>query len=87
MGHVTLSLDQAMRNMNLEQVAKIMDKFESQFENLDVHATVSYLFFCHNGALTLNARNLLHVAASFFSYLLRYGLDCVLNEKSIDSTL
>ena len=40
MGHVTVSLDQAMRSMNLEQVAKIMDKFESQFENLDVHATV-----------------------------------------------
>ncbi|CAK8692075.1 charged multivesicular body protein 1a-like [Clavelina lepadiformis] len=40
MGHVTVALDQAMKNMNLEQVAKIMDKFESQFENLDVHATV-----------------------------------------------
>ena len=40
MSNVTVSLDQAMKSMNLEQVAKIMDKFETQFENLDVHATV-----------------------------------------------
>nr|CAB3230610.1 charged multivesicular body protein 1a-like [Phallusia mammillata] len=40
LGHVTVALDSAMKNMNLEQVAKVMDKFESQFEDLDVHASV-----------------------------------------------
>nr|XP_002127064.1 charged multivesicular body protein 1a-like [Ciona intestinalis] len=40
MGAVTNGLDQAMKSMDLEKVAKIMDKFESQFENLDVHASV-----------------------------------------------
>ena len=43
LGHVTTALDSAMRSMNLEQVAKIMDKFEGQFEDLDVHATVMSL--------------------------------------------
>jgi len=40
MGQVTVALDQAMKSMDLEKVAKVMDKFESQFEDLDVHASV-----------------------------------------------
>lgn len=35
-GGVTKAMDQAMRSMNLEKISQIMDKFEKQFEDLDV---------------------------------------------------
>lgn len=38
MGHVVKGLDKAMASMNLQKVQEIMDKFESQTENLDVAA-------------------------------------------------
>ncbi len=41
MGQVVKGLDKAMSAMDLEKVSKIMDKFESQFENLDVKTSVS----------------------------------------------
>lgn len=37
---VTAGLDKAMKSMNLEQISQVMDKFEKQFENLDVHSKV-----------------------------------------------
>lgn len=40
MGGVTKALDSAMKSMDLEKVSKIMDKFEGQFEDLDVQASV-----------------------------------------------
>ncbi|ELT95104.1 hypothetical protein CAPTEDRAFT_224445 [Capitella teleta] len=41
MASVTKGLDKAMQSMDLEKVSKIMEKFESQFEDLDVRtATV-----------------------------------------------
>lgn len=36
MGTVVKGMDKAMKSMNLEQISAIMDKFESQFEDLDV---------------------------------------------------
>jgi len=39
-GNVSKSLDRAMASMNLEEVSKIMEKFESQFEDLDVRTNV-----------------------------------------------
>ncbi|XP_067935508.1 charged multivesicular body protein 1a-like [Watersipora subatra] len=36
LGVVTKGLDKAMASMNLEEVEKIMQKFETQFEDLDV---------------------------------------------------
>ena len=36
MGQITKQLDKAMANMNLEQITAVMDKFERQFEDLDV---------------------------------------------------
>ncbi|KAJ1961434.1 hypothetical protein IWQ62_003872 [Dispira parvispora] len=33
---VVKSMDKALTSMNLEQISMVMDKFESQFENLDV---------------------------------------------------
>jgi len=40
MGGVTKSMESAMKSMDLEKVSKIMDKFESQFEDLDVQSSV-----------------------------------------------
>lgn len=38
---VTAGLDKAMKSMNLEQISQVMDKFEKQFEDLDVHSKVN----------------------------------------------
>lgn len=35
-GGVTKAMESAMRSMNLEKISQIMDKFEKQFEDLDV---------------------------------------------------
>ena len=39
-GNVSKSLDKAMSSMDLEKISKIMEKFESQFTDLDVKANV-----------------------------------------------
>ncbi|KAF1814781.1 hypothetical protein P152DRAFT_232808 [Eremomyces bilateralis CBS 781.70] len=36
MGNVVRGMDQAMKSMDLERISAIMDKFETQFEDLDV---------------------------------------------------
>ena len=36
MGGVVRGMDTALKSMNVERIAKVMDKFESQFEQLDV---------------------------------------------------
>lgn len=38
MGQVVKGMDRAMSSMNLEQISMVMDKFETQFEDLDVQA-------------------------------------------------
>lgn len=43
MGSVVKALDQALNAMDLQKVSSIMDKFESQFEDLDVRTSVSVL--------------------------------------------
>jgi len=40
MGQVTKSLDKAISAMDLQKVSNIMEKFEEQFENLDVRSSV-----------------------------------------------
>lgn len=37
-GGVTKAMESAMRSMNLEKISQIMDKFEQQFEDLDVQS-------------------------------------------------
>lgn len=37
---VVTALDRAMASMDLEKVSKVMDKFEKEFEDLDVHTSV-----------------------------------------------
>ncbi|KAL6061601.1 Charged multivesicular body protein 1a [Balamuthia mandrillaris] len=39
MAGIVRSLDRASQSMNVEQITKVMDQFERQFEDLDVQAT------------------------------------------------
>ena len=41
MGQVVRSLDKAIGSMDLEKISATMDKFEKQFEDLDVKTSVS----------------------------------------------
>ena len=43
MGSVVKSLDKALQSMDLAKVSQIMDKFETQFEDLDVRTSVCIL--------------------------------------------
>ena len=40
MGSVVKSLDKAINSMELQKISAVMDKFESQFEDLDVRTSV-----------------------------------------------
>ncbi|XP_013390815.1 charged multivesicular body protein 1b-2 [Lingula anatina] len=40
MAGVVKSMESAMKSMNLEKVSQLMDRFETQFENLDVQSQV-----------------------------------------------
>jgi charged multivesicular body protein 1 len=39
MGGVVKAMDAAMKSMNLEKISSLMDKFETQFEDLDVQSS------------------------------------------------
>ena len=39
MAGVVKNLESAMKSMNLEKISTLMDKFESQFEDLDVQSS------------------------------------------------
>lgn len=41
MVQVTKALDKALGSMDLQKVSMVMDKFETQVQNLDVHTSVS----------------------------------------------
>lgn len=46
MGQVTKALDKALSSMDLQKVSAVMDKFETQVQNLDVHTSVSGCRLC-----------------------------------------
>lgn len=46
MGQVTKALDKALNSMDLQKVSAVMDKFENQVQNLDVHTSVSPCSLC-----------------------------------------
>ena len=52
MAGITKQLDKAMASMNLEQITAVMDKFEKQFEDLDVQQ--SYVENTMNQTTTLS---------------------------------
>jgi len=39
MGSVTKNMEATMRSMNLEKISQMMDRFEKQFENLDIQSS------------------------------------------------
>ena len=43
MGSVVKSLDKAINSMELQKISAVMEKFEQQFEDLDVHTSVKYV--------------------------------------------
>ena len=43
MGSVVKSLDKAINSMELQKISEVMEKFESQFEDLDVRTSVSII--------------------------------------------
>ena len=45
MGSVVKALDKAINSMELQKISAVMDKFESQFEDLDVRTSVRILYF------------------------------------------
>ncbi|KAJ2005099.1 hypothetical protein GGI02_002000 [Coemansia sp. RSA 2322] len=52
MASVVRGIDQTMENMNLEQISMVMDRFEAQFEDLDVQT--GYMEGAIGGATTLS---------------------------------
>ncbi|XP_078400679.1 charged multivesicular body protein 1a [Cetorhinus maximus] len=40
MARVTQGLDKALKSMDLQKISAVMDKFEQQVQNLDVHTSV-----------------------------------------------
>ena len=48
MAQVTKALDKALGSMDLQKVSAVMDKFETQVQNLDVHTSVSNVCACEN---------------------------------------
>lgn len=52
MAGVVKSMESAMRSMNLEKVSQLMDRFETQFENLDVQSQVMESTMCNSSTLT-----------------------------------
>jgi charged multivesicular body protein 1 len=45
MGSVVKALDKAINSMELQKISAVMDKFETQFEDLDVRTSVKKIFF------------------------------------------
>lgn len=52
MGGVVKSMESAMKSMNLEKIAQLMDRFEKEFENLDVQSQVMEGTMCNTSTLT-----------------------------------
>ena len=48
MGSVVKGMDKALASMNIEQISKVMEKFEQQFEDMDVKS--EYIEGAMNGA-------------------------------------
>lgn len=52
MGGVVKSMESAMKSMNLEKISQLMDRFEKEFENLDVQSQVMEGTMCNTSTLT-----------------------------------
>jgi charged multivesicular body protein 1 len=52
MAGVVKAMESAMQSMNLEKISQLMDRFEQQFENLDVQSQVMENTMCASSTLT-----------------------------------
>ncbi|KAI0210334.1 Charged multivesicular body protein 1b-2 [Lamellibrachia satsuma] len=52
MAGVVKAMEGAMRSMNLEKISQLMDRFEQQFENLDVQSQVMENTMCASSTLS-----------------------------------
>ncbi|PAA65180.1 hypothetical protein BOX15_Mlig033068g1, partial [Macrostomum lignano] len=52
MAGVVKGMEAAMKSMNLEQISQLMDRFEREFENLDVQSQVMEGTMCNTSTLT-----------------------------------
>jgi len=78
MGGVVKAMDAAMKSMNLEKISSLMDKFETQFEDLDVQS--SYMDNTMSQSTTTavpqgDVENLLQQVADEAGYVLIYFLN------------
>lgn len=55
MGSICKGMDKAMKSMNIEQMTQVMDKFEQQFEDLDVQAQYMENSISQNAAISTPA--------------------------------
>eukprot|EP01060_Flectonema_neradi_P006965 TRINITY_DN14823_c0_g1_i1.p1 TRINITY_DN14823_c0_g1~~TRINITY_DN14823_c0_g1_i1.p1 ORF type:complete len:206 (+),score=40.71 TRINITY_DN14823_c0_g1_i1:133-750(+) len=53
MGNITIGMDKALKSMNIAELTSTMDKFEAQFENLDVVAGYTETAISSTTALTM----------------------------------
>ena len=65
MGSVVKSLDKAINSMELQKISAVMDKFEQQFEDLDVHTSVSGISSSYGVSMTSRSEN---IYSTFQSY-------------------
>ena len=57
---VVKGMDKSLASMNIEQLSKVMDKFESQFEDLDVKVRWERERETHHGLTTIIVENASH---------------------------
>lgn len=53
MAGVCKAMESAMKSMNLEKISSLMDKFETQFEDLDVQSSVMENSMAHTTTTTV----------------------------------
>eukprot|EP00914_Ancora_sagittata_P003428 GHVO01007132.1.p1 GENE.GHVO01007132.1~~GHVO01007132.1.p1 ORF type:complete len:199 (-),score=44.34 GHVO01007132.1:134-730(-) len=87
MGGVVKAMESAMKSMNLEKISQLMDRFEQQFENLDVQSQV--MESTMSASSTLNAPqgevdSLMHEVADEAG--LELNMDMPQSSTSIGST-
>ncbi|CAH1800273.1 unnamed protein product [Owenia fusiformis] len=83
MAGVVKSMEGAMKSMNLEKVSQLMDRFEQQFENLDVQSQVMESTMSNTSTLTApqgEVDSLMHEVAD------EHGLELNMDLPSVQSS-
>lgn len=79
MAGVVKAMDAAMKSMNLEKISTLMDKFESQFEDLDVQSSYMENAMSQTTTTTVpqgDVDNLLQQVADEAGYVFLYFNQC-----------